>query len=82
MRTTLTIEDDVAVRLERELKTRKTSFKALINDVLRRGLDDMDRPAEPRTPYVLRTVDLGECLVPDLDSVAEALAHGEGEAFR
>ena len=82
MRTTLTIEDDVAVRLEKELKTRKTSFKALINDVLRRGLDDMDRPAKPRTPYVLRTVDLGECLVPNLDSVAEALAHGEGEAFR
>ncbi len=82
MRTTLTIEDDVAVRLERELKARKTSFKALINDVLRRGLDEMDRPAEPRTPYVLCTVDLGERLVPNLDSVAEALAHGEGEAFR
>ena len=82
MRTTLTIEEDVAARLEKELKTRKTSFKALINDALRRGLDDMDRPAEPRTPYVLHTVDLGECLVPNLDSVAEALAHGEGEAFR
>ena len=82
MRTTLTIAVDVAVRLEKELKTRKTSLKALINDALRRGLDDMDRPAEPSTPYVLRTVDLGECLVPNLDSVAEALAHGEGEAFR
>ena len=82
MRTTLTIEDDVAVRLEKVLQTSKTSFKALINDVLRRGLDDMDRPAERRTPYVLCTVDLGECLVPNLDSVAEALAHGEGEAFR
>ena len=30
----------------------------------------------------LCTVDLGERLVPNLDSVAEALAHGEGEAFR
>ncbi len=82
MRTTLTIEDDVAVRLEKELKALETSFKALINDLLRRGLDDMDRPAEPRAAYVLRTVDLGKCLVPNLDSVAEALAHGEGEAFR
>ncbi len=82
MRTTLTIEEDVAARLEKELKTRKTSFKALINDALRRGLDDMDRPAEPRTAYVLCPVDLGECLVPNLDSVAEALAHGEDEAFR
>ena len=82
MRTTLTIEQDVALRLEKVLKTRKTSFKALINDALRRGLDDMDKPAEPRIPYVLSTVDLGECLVPNLDSVSEALAHGEGEAFR
>ncbi len=82
MRTTLTIEDDVAVRLDRALKTRETSLKALINDVLRRGLDDLERPAEPSPPYVMSTVNLGECLVPSLDSVAEALAHGEGEAFR
>ncbi len=82
MRTTLTIEEDVAVRLDKALATGETSLKALINDALRRGLDDMDRPAEPRTPYVLCTVDLGARLVPSLDSVAEALAHGEGEDFR
>ncbi len=82
MRTTLTIEDDVAVRLDKALATRETSLKALINEALRRGLDDMERPAEPRAAYVLHTVDLGECLLPSLDSVAEALAHGEGEAFR
>ena len=82
MRTTLTIEEDVAVRLDKALETRKTSLKTLINDALRRGLDDMERPAEPITAYVLRPVDLGECRVPSLDSVAEALAHGEGEAFR
>ncbi len=82
MRTTLTIEDDVAVRLDKALATRETSLKALINEALRRGLDDMERPSEPRAAYVLQTVDLGECLVPSLDSVAEALAQGEGEAFR
>ena len=82
MRTTLTIEEDVAVRLDKALATRETSLKALINDALRRGLDDMERPAEPRVAYVLSTVALGECLVPSIDSVAEALTHGEGEAFR
>jgi hypothetical protein len=82
MRTTLTIEDDVAIRLDKALKTRETSLKALINDALRRGLDDMEKPAEPRVAYVLHTVDLGGCLVPSLDSIAEALTHGEGEAFR
>jgi hypothetical protein len=82
MRTTLTIEDDVAIRLDKALETRETSLKALINDALRRGLDDMEKPTEPRVAYVLRTVDLGACLVPSLDSIAEALTHGEGEAFR
>ena len=82
MRTTLTIEGDVAVRLDKVLRDRDTSLKALINDALRRGLDELERPTAPRTPYVLRTVALGECLVPSLDSVAEALAHGEGDRFR
>jgi hypothetical protein len=82
MRTTLTIETDVAARLDRVQRERDTSLKALINDALRRGLDQMERPAEPRTPYVLSTVDLGKCLVPSLDSVAEALTHGEGDTFR
>jgi hypothetical protein len=81
MRTTLTIEDDVAVRLEKALRTRSMSFEALINDALRRGLDDMERPAGPRPAHVLSTVDLGACLLPSLDSGAAALAHGEGEAF-
>ena len=39
MRTTLTIDDDVAVRLERERRRRRVSFKTLVNDVLRTGLD-------------------------------------------
>ena len=82
MRTTLTIEKDVAVRLEKVLRDRDTSLKALINDALRRGLDEIERPAEPSTPYVMSTVDLGDCLVPSLDSVAEALTHGEGDSFR
>ena len=82
MRTTLTIEEDVAVRLDKALATRETSLKALINDALRRGLDDMERPAEPRVAYVLSTGDLGECLVPSRSSVAEGLTPGEGQALR
>ena len=38
MRTTLTIDDDIAAILERERKRKGVSFKALVNASLRRGL--------------------------------------------
>lgn len=42
MRTTLTLDDDVAVALERLRRTRDASLKDIVNDVLRRGLNDLD----------------------------------------
>jgi len=38
MRTTLTIDDDLAAILERETKRKGMSFKDLVNSALRRGL--------------------------------------------
>lgn len=38
MRTTLTIDDDIAAILQRETKRKGVSFKALVNASLRRGL--------------------------------------------
>ena len=77
MRTTLTLDPDVAALAERMQKARGCSFKALINDALRLGLRGMETPSN-RTP----SVDLGRCLVGSLDDVAEALAAAEGERFR
>ena len=41
MRTTLTLDDDVAVALERVREQRGASLKELVNEALRRGLRDM-----------------------------------------
>ena len=41
MRTTLTIDDDVAVRLQRLRNERGDSLKAVVNEALRRGLEQM-----------------------------------------
>jgi len=41
MRTTLTIDDDVAVQLNRLRCERDSSLKDLVNEALRRGLRDM-----------------------------------------
>lgn len=38
-RTTLSLDDDVAAKLQEETRRRKTSFKAVVNDCLRRGLE-------------------------------------------
>ena len=38
MRTTITLEADVAERLQQEMKTRGLRMKAVINSALRRGL--------------------------------------------
>jgi hypothetical protein len=82
MRTTLTIDDDVAMALERMRKSRDASLKEIVNDVLRRGLKDMNAPQKPRPRFRTRAVDLGESRIPNLDNIAEVLAVAEGEDFR
>ncbi len=83
MRTTLTLDDDVAAALNRVRKARKMGLKEAVNEAIRRGLAQMARGAdEPRPPYRTPAVSLGRCLVSSIDDVAEALAVAEGESFR
>jgi hypothetical protein len=82
MRTTLTIDDDVAAMLERLRREREISLKDLINEALRRGLLDMHAPVKRRKPYRTPSVDLGTPRIPNIDNVAEVLAVIEGEAFK
>jgi hypothetical protein len=81
MRTTLTIDDDVAVRLERLRRERDLNLKDLVNDALRRGLRDMETTPKKRKPFRTRTFDGGKPLF-SIDNVAEALAYAEGEGFK
>ena len=82
MRTTLTLDPDVAALAERMQKAHGCSFKALINDALRLGLRGMETPSNRSVSYRTPSVDLGRCLVGSLDDVPEALAVAEGERFR
>lgn len=81
MRTTLTIDDDVAAMLEEVRRGRGTSLKDVVNDVLRRGLLEMNAPRKPRKPYRTPSVDLGKPLM-NIDNIAEVLAVIEGETFK
>jgi hypothetical protein len=82
MRTTLTLEKDVAAALERVRKLRRVSLKKAVNEALRRGLDQWAAPPPARRPVRTKAVSLGRCLVGSVDNVSEALAAGEGESFR
>jgi hypothetical protein len=82
MRTTLTIESDVAVALNRLQKQTGNSLKRIVNDALRRGLLEMQSPPARRLAFRTKAVDLGKCALPDLDNISETLAWAEGEDFR
>jgi len=82
MRTTLTLDKDVAALLERAQKSRKASLKAVVNEALRQGLSHMMKPTAPPQPYRTPGVSLGRCLVGNLDDVADVLAVAESERFR
>jgi Arc/MetJ family transcription regulator len=82
MRTTLTIDDDVAASLERLRRGQKLSLKQVVNEALRRGLEDMGKRRKQRERVQTRAVALGRVRVASIDNVAEALAIVEGENFK
>jgi len=82
MRTTLTLEPDVAARIERLRAERPVSLKDLVNEALRLGLRHIEEPPKEAGTYATSSGSLGGCRLPSLDDVAEALALAEGEGFR
>jgi hypothetical protein len=82
MRTTLTLDEDVAALLRRVQEARKASLKELVNDALRQGLQQMVAPPPRRPAYRTRSVSLGRCRLGSLDDIAEALAVAEGDSYR
>ena len=82
MRTTLTLDDDVAAELERLRKAQDLGLKELVNDVLRRGLKNLRTPPKRREPFRTRSVALGRARLSNIDNIGEALAIAEGEPFK
>jgi hypothetical protein len=89
----LTIDDDVAVQLERLRRSRGVSLKVIFNQALRRGLGEMTGRPKKRTPFRTRTFSMGERfrtepiegvrpLLDNLDNIAEVIAYAEGEDFK
>lgn len=83
MRTTLTLDDDVAAELHRQHRDSGLPFKQIVNNAIRAGL--VAQRAKPARREIKRTkpVDLGEPRFPiDITSTGELLAIAEGEDYR
>jgi plasmid stability protein len=82
VRTTLTLDEDVAARLKAETRRSGRSFKETVNELLRRGLAT-GPGTRPRAPFKVVARDLGQ-LRPglSLDNVADLLEQTEGPRHR
>ena len=82
MRTTLTLDDDVAAKLKAESRRAGRPFRDVVNETLRRGLAQR-RVAGLRQPFAITARDLGQ-LKPgvSLDNVAELIEQVEGALHR
>jgi hypothetical protein len=84
MRTTLTLEDDVAKEVNRLRRVRGESFKETINAVLRTGIAALAKKPKSRTKAAFRTepASLGMTRLKSLDNIDEVLSFAEGENYR
>ena len=66
MRTTLTLDDDLAKELAKLARRLGVSFKEVVNDCIRRGISLGDRPNATATPFVVEPQACG--LRPGIDA--------------
>jgi hypothetical protein len=82
MRTTLTLDEDVAAKLKAESRRLGRPFREIVNETLRRGLAAR-RATAPRKVFSITPRDLGD-LKPglSLDNIAELIEQVEGPLHR
>ena len=81
MRTTLTLDDDVAGKLAAEARRSGRPFKEVVNECLRLALNAKREPASA-APFVVRTRPLDQIPGISFDNVESLLDQLEGPARR
>lgn len=81
MRTTLTLDEDVAQAAKELASKLHRPFKEVINNALRFGLEQIEKPAS-RKPYRTIPRPLGLRAGVSLDNIQEVISHFEGEESR
>ena len=83
MRTTLTLDEDVAAKLKAESRRVDRPFREVVNETLRRGLATARASGSASARFKIKARDLGN-LRPgiSLDNIAEVLDQVEGQFHR
>ena len=76
MRTTITLEEDVAERIREHMRASKQGFKETVNDLIRKGLS-FSAPST-RRPFQVKARPLGLRPGLSLDNIEDLLDQVEG----
>jgi len=74
MRTTLTIDDDLAALLRQRSRTEERPFKEVVNEALRAGLARLHRVPAPRERFLVVPFQGGRSRLPQVTSAGELLS--------
>ncbi len=77
MRTTLTLDDDIAAKLKEEMGRSGKPFKEMVNFYLRLGLNT-PREVRATEPFVVRARDLRPRISIEYDNIGDLLELVEG----
>jgi hypothetical protein len=82
MRTTLTLDDDVAAMLKRMRAESSGDYRQLVNHLLRNALQQAAKPKQPREPYRTPSTDAGRCKIGSIADIQHVLSEAEGPLNR
>lgn len=82
MRTTLTLDKDVAAMLKRARSEASVDFKKLVNDLLRAGLAQSEKPPASRRKYRTPSTNAGRCLIGTVANIQQVIETVEGPLAR
>lgn len=81
MRTTLTLDDDVAARISEEMRKRGGTLKETVNELLRAGFQAQSETKKVRR-FKAQARSMGHREGIDYDNIADLLEHIEGSSHR
>jgi hypothetical protein len=77
VRTTVTLDDDIAALLKQEIRKSGEPFKQVVNRVLRLGFVAAKQPSQK--PFKVKPINLG---LPQYEKVEDMLEYLEGPDYR
>ncbi len=82
MRTTLTLDDDIAALIERLRQEKNMTLRDLVNESMRLGIRQMMSPPAKSKAFKTKRVSLGKCKIASLDGISEVLSLTEEESYK